>query len=67
MRSFPGVQALLELGAGVAEVEALLADGVVAVEADEQDAARRVDGLPGLQGETGGGAQKQVCLTSDRL
>lgn len=44
------MEALLELGAGVAEVEALLADCVVAVEADEQDAAGRVDGLPGLSG-----------------
>lgn len=47
------MQALLELGAGVAEVEALLADRVVAVEADEQDAAGRVDGLPGLRGGKG--------------
>lgn len=51
VRSFPGVKALLELGAGVAEVEALLADCVVAVKADEQDASRRVDRLPGLRTE----------------
>lgn len=49
------MEALLELGAGVAEVEALLADCVVAVEADEQDTAGRVDGLPGL---SGGGINK---------
>lgn len=49
MRSFPGVEALLELGALVAEVEALLADGVVAVETDEHDAPGRVDALPGLR------------------
>lgn len=48
MRSFPGVKALLELGALVAEVEALLANGVVAVEADEHHAPRRVDAFPGL-------------------
>lgn len=35
MRSFPGVEALLELGACVPEVEALLADCVVAMKADE--------------------------------
>lgn len=51
VRSFPGVKALLELGAGVAEVEALLADCVVAVKADEQDASGRVDCLPGLRTE----------------
>lgn len=49
VRSFPGVKALLELGALVAEVEALLADGVVTVEADEHDAPGRVDALPGLR------------------
>lgn len=35
VRSFPGVKALLELGACVADVEALLADGVVAMETDQ--------------------------------
>lgn len=48
-RSFPGVKALLELGALVAEVEALFADGVVTVKADEHDAPGRVDALPGLR------------------
>lgn len=48
MRSFPGVKALLELGALVAEVEALFADCVITVKADEHDAPRRVDALPGL-------------------
>lgn len=51
VRSFPGVKALLELGAGVAEMEALLADCVVAVKADEHDAPGRVDPLPGLRKE----------------
>lgn len=60
------MEALLELGAGVAEVEALLADCVVAVEADEQDAAGRVDGLPGLSG-VGGGGHKQVQHQSGHL
>lgn len=49
VRSFPGVKALLELGALVAEVEALFADCVVTVKADEHDAPRRVDALSGLR------------------
>lgn len=52
MRSFPGVKALLELGALVAEVESLLADCVVAVKADEHHASGRVDPLPGLRKES---------------
>lgn len=59
------MEALLELGAGVAEVEALLANCVVAVEADEQDAAGRVDGLPGLSGA--GGTETCVQNQSDPL
>lgn len=47
VRSFPGVKALLELGARVADVEALLADCVVAMETDQHSASRRVDLLPG--------------------
>lgn len=35
LRSFPGVKGLLELGARVADVEALLADCVVAMETDQ--------------------------------
>lgn len=34
-RSFPGVKALLKLGAGVMDVEALLADCVIAMEVDQ--------------------------------
>lgn len=51
MRSFPGVKALLELGACVPEVEALLADCVVAMKANEYHTSRRVDPLPGLKKE----------------
>lgn len=47
MRSFPGVKALLELGARVADVEALLADCVVAMETDQHSTSGRVDPLPG--------------------
>lgn len=39
MRSFPGVKALLKLGARVADVEAFLADCVVAMETDEHSAS----------------------------
>lgn len=53
MRSFPGVKALLELGARVADVETLLADCVIAMETDEHRASRRVDPLPGLRAEDG--------------
>lgn len=51
VRSFPAVKALLELSAHVAEVEAFLADCVVAVKADEHNTSRRVDSLPGLRKE----------------
>lgn len=47
VRSFPGVKALLELGARVADVEALLADCVVAMETDQHSTSGRVDPLPG--------------------
>lgn len=49
VRSFPGVKALLELGARVADVEALLADCVVAMETDQHSASGRVNPLPGLR------------------
>lgn len=49
VRSFPGVKALLELGARVADVEALLADCVVAMETDEHSTSGRVNSLPGLR------------------
>lgn len=45
VRSFPGVKALLELGARVADVEALLADCVVAMETDQHRGTGRVDPL----------------------
>ena len=48
MRSFPGVKALLELGACVADVEALLADSVVTMETDQHSISRRVNLFPGL-------------------
>lgn len=47
VRSFPGVKALLDLGARVADVEALLADCVVAMETDQHRASGRVDPFPG--------------------
>lgn len=49
--SFPVVQGLLELGAGVSYVEALLADGVVAVKVQKDGLSHRVDLLSGLSGD----------------
>lgn len=44
---FPGVEVLLELGARVADVEALLADCVVAMETDQHSICGRVNPLSG--------------------
>lgn len=49
VRSFPGVKALLELGACVADVEALLADCVVAMETDQHGVSGGVNPLPRLR------------------
>lgn len=43
------MEALLKLGAGVADVEALLADGVIAVETDQHGSSGGVDPLSGLK------------------
>lgn len=49
MRSLPGVEALLELGARVADMEALFADCVVAMETDQHGVSGRVYSFSGLK------------------
>lgn len=58
MGSFSGTKVLLELGAHVADVEALLADSVVSVKTEQHGVARRVNLLPGLRE----GTQTNVCF-----
>lgn len=49
--SFPCVQSVLEFGAGVPQVEALLVDGVIRVELDHDRIAGGGDLFRGLRGE----------------
>ena len=48
LESFPGMKVLLKLGARVTDVEALLADCVVAVETDQHRISWRINPLSGL-------------------
>lgn len=58
--SLPAVQCVLELGAGVAQVEAFFGDGVIRVEPHQDRVSRRVHLLRGLTEEG------DVCEAEDR-
>lgn len=62
VESLPGVKVLLELGACISDMEALLADRVVAMETDQHGVSRGINPFSGLKMEK----QRKICLKKQK-